>query len=150
MKRLLIAALLVVAGILCANAQSPVGQGGKQLNMGVGLYGRDLPLYVGVDFGVHPDITIGPQAIFDLDLDYFGLAFRGDYHFNSIMNIPRDWDFYAGANVGILNAIGNDNIYADAGLQVGGRYYWNNKWGINLEFGGGSSFGGRLGVSMLF
>jgi outer membrane immunogenic protein len=40
-------------------AQSPVGENGKQLNFGTGLSSFGLPLYVGMDFGVHPDITAG-------------------------------------------------------------------------------------------
>ena len=35
------------------------------------------------------------------------------------------------------------------GGQVGGRYYFNDKVGINLEFGGGNAFGGgKVGVSV--
>lgn len=132
-------------------AQSPVGNGGKQLNFGLGLYGDYLPLYVSMDFGVHPDITVGPQIGFDLGLDYIAFSGRGDYHFNTLLDLPRDWNVYAGANIGFV--AGLDNNYTsglDLGLQIGGRYYWNSTWAFNLEFGGGPEFtGGRLGVSKL-
>lgn len=141
--------LLTVLWSISAFGQSPIGKGGRQLNMGVGLYSRSVPLYVGMDFGVHEDITVGPQFGVDLAFNYFSIAGRGDYHFNTLMGIPRDWDFYAGLNLGFAAGIGNDDFSPlDLGIQIGGRYYWNSQWAVNLEFGGGSNLsGGRFGVS---
>ena len=36
------------------------------------------------------------------------------------------------------------------GLQVGGRWFWNDKWGVFLEAGGGNldGAGGFVGVTM--
>jgi hypothetical protein len=132
-------------------AQSPVGDGGKQVNFGLGLYSSSVPVYVGMDFGVHPDITVGPQIGFDLGLNYMAISGRGDYHFNTLLDLPRDWNVYAGANIGFVAGFDNDyDSELDLGLQIGGRYYWNSSWAINLEFGGGPAFtGGRLGVSKL-
>jgi hypothetical protein len=66
------------------------------------------------------------------------------------LNIPQNWDFYAGLNIGFR--IGLDNATSsglDLGAQVGGRYYWNDKWGVNVEFGGGSTMaGGGVGLSL--
>ncbi len=137
---------------LATYAQSPLGRGGSQINFGFGLNNSGVPLYFGYDYGVHPDITIGGQANLDLGLDYIGLSGRGDYHFNSLLNIPRDWDFYAGASLGFVAGITNDsNSDLDLGLQIGGRYYWNSAWGVNLEIGGGVNLsGGRFGVSHRF
>lgn len=136
-----------------AMAQSPIGANGRQLNFGVGLDEYGVPLYIGMDFGVHPDITVGGQLGLNLSLDYLGVSARGDYHFNSLLNIPRDWDFYAGLNIGFIADL--DGEYEgnglDLGLQVGGRYYWNNAWGINLEIGGGPNLAGaRFGLSHRF
>jgi hypothetical protein len=127
--------LFVISFSICAFAQSPIGEGGKQLNL-----------------GVHPDITVGGQVGLDLGFDYFSISGRGDYHFNTLLEIPRDWDFYAGLSIGFLGGIDNDyDSGFDLGLQVGGRYYWNSDWGINLEFGGGNNLaGGRFGVSKRF
>lgn len=161
MKKIFVLFVFVVLGA-SAFAQSPIGANGKQFNFGVGLYGHGIPLYAGVDFGVHPDITVGPQIGLDLEFDYLSIAGRGDYHFNTIMNIPRDWDFYAGLNIGFAIGFDNDHdhkIYhdhnhvsgLDLGLQIGGRYYWNSGWGVNLEFGGGNNLnGGRFGLSKRF
>ncbi len=166
MKSSIIFAVLSVCAISTAFSQSPIGKGGKQLNFGVGLYSGAIPVYVGMDFGVHPDITLGPQVGFDLNLEYLSVAGRGDYHFNTILDIPSNWDFYAGLNIGFI-AYFEDNIDddhhhgnrrhshnhssgVDLGLQIGGRYYWSD-WGINLEFGGGNNLSGaRFGLSKRF
>lgn len=147
-------------------AQSPIGKGGKQVNFGTGFSSYGIPVYFGMDFGVHPDITVGFNASYrsyneKWDGDKYnhsviGLFANGNYHFNTILNIPQNWDFYAGLSLGyyIWN---NDSGYAGSntsglGLdaQIGGRYYWSN-WGVNLEFGGGNATsGGRIGLSYRF
>ncbi len=151
MKKLLFTFFILLITTI-SYAQSPIGKGGKQVNFGLGLYSDDFPVYVGMDWGVHPDITVGGQVGLDLDIDYISFSGRGDYHFNTILGIPRDWDFYAGLNIGFAAGLDNDyNSGLDLGLQIGGRYYWNSSWGVNLEFGGGSNFnGGRIGLSKRF
>ncbi len=144
--------LLSIGILLCtlnAFAQSPIGKGGRQVNFGVGLYSDSWPLYGGMDFGVHEDVTAGPEFGLDLRFDYLRIGGRGDYHFNTLMGIPRDWDFYAGLNLGFAASLnGGDISGLDLGLQIGGRYYWNSSWGVNLEFGGGNNIsGGRIGLS---
>lgn len=148
MKNTLFIAALLLSSI--GFAQSPIGKGGQQLNFGLGFSDHGLPVYINYDFGVHPDITIAPQAQFNLDgFDYMILGAKGDYHFNTIMNIPQEWDFYAGVNLGFaVDLDGNDNYHGlDGGLQVGGRWYWSDKWGMNLEFAGGRGYGGKFGLS---
>ena len=49
--------IFLISGI--ASAQSPLEAGGIQLNAGVGFSGWGLPIYVGGDFGVTDDISIG-------------------------------------------------------------------------------------------
>lgn len=161
MKKIFVS-FIFAALCLSANAQSPIGKGGTQFNFGVGLYGHGVPVYAGLDFGVHPDITIGPQVGLDLNFDYLSISGRGDYHFNSVLDIPRDWDFYAGLNIGFAIGFDHDHDHhghhnhhhvdgLDLGLQIGGRYYWSSGWGINLEFGGGNNLnGGRFGLSKRF
>jgi outer membrane immunogenic protein len=37
------------------------------------------------------------------------------------------------------------------GAQIGGRYYFNNNWGINLELGGANTTSGyKIGASYRF
>jgi len=146
-------------------AQGPIAKGQAQLNAGLGLSSRGLPIYVGLDFGVHPDITVGPEISWRAYNDRFdnknynhsviGLSANGNYHFNSLLDIPTNWDFYAGLNLGfyIWNSSddypGSNTSGLGLGAHVGGRYYFNDKIGVNLEFGGGNAFsGGKVGVSV--
>ena len=70
---------------------------------------------------------------------------KGDYHWNYLIGIPSNWDFYAGARVGV--SFGGSATDLDLGIQVGGRWYWSEKWGMNLEIGGGTGFGTTFGLS---
>lgn len=158
-KQLLAICFVLFSGVLFA--QSPIGVGESQLNIGTGFSSWGLPFYVGADFGVHPDITVGGELSFqsfdrwDYHHNVMGIVGNGNYHFNTILNIPSNWDFYAGLNLGIY-IWNSDEGYTgskDTGLglsaQVGGRYYWNDRWGINLEFNGGSAFdGAKIGISV--
>ena len=36
----------------------------------------------------------------------------------------------------------------DIGLHVGGRWFWNDKWGVYLELGGGSTQGATGGLGL--
>ena len=149
-KQLLVIAMVLIAGTVFA--QSPVTK--TQLNAGVGLSSWGVPVYVGLDFGVHQDITVGGELSYrskSNEGSVFGVSANGNYHFYTILNIPSNWDFYAGLNLGYLfwsddYKGGNSNL--GLGAQIGGRYYFNDKVGINLEFGGGNAFsGGKLGVT---
>jgi hypothetical protein len=139
-------------------SQGPIAKGQAQFNAGLGLSSWGLPVYVGFDFGVHQDITIGAEATFrsytDHYKDYrythsiFGVSGNANYHFNSLLNIPQNWDFYAGLNVGFYYWNSPTIYYGEhysgmgIGAQVGGRYYFNDRFGINLELGGGNGFSG--------
>lgn len=160
-KKFLTFCLILISGITFA--QSPISEGQLQLNLGAGFSDWGTPVYVGVDYGVHPDITIGGEASFKsfhkwgFDHDVVGLSANVNYHFNTVLQIPSNWDFYAGLNAGFFiwsSAHGYDGNHSSGlglGAQVGGRYYWNDRWGINLEFGGGNEFnGGKIGVSLKF
>jgi outer membrane immunogenic protein len=153
MKRKIIFTIVFCMATLFAFTQSPIGKGGKQLNFGVTGNSYYIPVYIGFDFGVHSDITIGPQAGLDLAFNYLNLGFRGDYHFNTIIGIPQNWDFYAGLSSGFSIKMKSNEIKVSDGFfigaQVGGRWYWSDIWGLNVEFGLGNLFGsGRIGLSV--
>lgn len=148
---------------LAMNAQVPLGKGGAQLNAGFGFSGWGVPIYVGADFGVHHDITLGIEGSFRSYSDgwgnytVFGFLGNGNYHFNTVMDIPSNWDFYAGLNLGFYSWStpegyhGNHSSGLGLGLQVGGRYFFTPKFGINLEFDGGNTLsGGKIGISYRF
>ncbi len=149
-KLKVIAILFFLSGAVMAQGfRAPLSKGQKQLNMGLGFDSYGLPIYGSVDFAVHDEVTIGPQVniVFYDNITAFSIGFRGDYHFNRLFEITPDWDVYGGANIGV-GFNGHDDL--DLGLQIGGRYYWSRKWGLNLEFAGGNTFSTKLGVSMKF
>ncbi|MBN1252397.1 MAG: hypothetical protein JXR51_01730 [Bacteroidales bacterium] len=148
-------------------AQSPINKGQLQLNAGVGFSSWGIPIYVGLDYGVHPDITVGGEFSFRTYSDNFagtkyshsiiGISGNGNYHFNRLLNIPSDWDFYAGLNLGFYfwnsndDYDGSDGSGIGLGAQIGGRYYFSDRFGINLELGGGNTLsGGKFGITYKF
>ncbi len=133
--------------IPAAFAQNPVGLGGKQFNVGISPNQiAVVPIYFGLDYGVHEDITVGGEGVLVLNPFVFGARVHANYHFNTLLEIPIEWDFYAGLNLGFYFASGVPIIL---GGQVGGRYYFNYKFGVNLEFTGGTNiYGAKLGISM--
>lgn len=161
MKRITLLTCFMVAGIAACYAQGTLGKGGKQFNAGLGFSNYGVPIYLGMDFGVHESITIGPKISFrNHSYKYSGtkysqsltvISFNGNYHFNKLIDLPSEWDFYAGASLGYyvwasadfggqLSGIGFDG-------QIGGRYFFNKKFGINLELGGGTGTGGNFGIT---
>ncbi len=162
-KQFLLMMLLVATST--AFAQGPISKGETQLNVGVGLSSWGVPVYLGFDHGVHPDITLGGELSFrsyndnwqgdKYDHNVIGILGNANYHFNTVLNIPSDWDFYAGLNLGFYNWSspndydGSHNSGLGLGAQIGGRYYFSNNVGINLEFGGGNAFsGGKFGLTI--
>jgi len=164
-KFILLFGIVLLGG--AAFAQGPLDKGQGQFNAGIGFSSWGVPVYIGFDVGVHPDITVGGELSFRFYNDRFegnrygnsvvGIAGNGNYHFNSLLKIPRNFDFYAGLNLGfyVWNTPSDYNGPHSSGLglgaQIGGRYYFNDRFGLNLEFGGGNEFsGGKFGFSVRF
>ncbi len=103
-KVFLVATLVLIAGL--AFSQSPLPVGKSQLNLGVGLSGWGVPIYIGLDHSVHKDITIGGELSYsnyrenNNKHNITGFSGNANYHFNTILDIPQVWDFYAGLNIG--------------------------------------------------
>lgn len=161
-KQLLILSFLLFSSLIYA--QSPIAKGESQINAGLGLSSWGVPVYIGFDHGVHPDITVGGELSYrsysdkyanvNYDHSVIGISGNGNYHFNRVLEIPKNWDFYAGLNLGfyIWNSPsdyqGSHSSELGLGAQVGGRYYFSDKIGLNLEFGGGNAFsGGKIGLT---
>jgi hypothetical protein len=166
MKKIQAILLLFFAAAITVNAQVPLKKGESQLNAGLGLSGWGVPLYGGVDFGVFNDITIGIDASFvsynehysgvKYSSNVFGIGANGNYHFNTVLEIPKNWDFYAGINLGYYawgvadNYPGDNASGFELGAQIGGRYFISRKFGFNLELGGSGTFsGGKIGITYL-
>ena len=167
MKKSGIIILLSLITALTVYSQSPLGIGNHQLNAGLGLSGWGVPVYVGLDFGVQKDISLGIESSFrsynenytghKYNSSIFGLSFNGNYHFNTIMEIPSRWDLYAGLNIGYFfwstssDYPGSSASGLGIGAQIGGRYFFSRTFGLNLELGGSSTFsGGKFGITYIF
>lgn len=168
MKKLSIVIILVFVTLASGIAQNSTDRGNTQLNAGFGFSGWGIPVYVGLDFGVRNDITIGVEASFRsykkdyLDTYYnhtiLGFSGNANYHFNRILDIPYRWDFYAGLNLGFYlwtsptDYPGSSLSVFGLGAQVGGRYFFSDSFGINLEIGGNNAWsgGGKFGITYRF
>ncbi len=134
--------LLVVLTAIQMSAQAR-----KELNFGIIGANFEIP--------VHKDVTIAPGASTNFDLDWLNLGVRGNYYFDNLFGIEDEaWDVYGGAGVGYSIYNGdNDHDHKsdfDIGLHVGGRWFWNDKWGVYVELGGARVQGpvGGIGVTM--
>lgn len=149
MKKLI---LIAFFGIFCqlGFSQSPLGDGGVQINGGVGFNDFDgVPVYLGADFGVAESLTVGPIAAFSENL--FSLGGNVNYHFDHLLQLPSEWNIYGGATVSYVDVENvNSDGDIDLGLQVGGRYFFSPTVGLNLEAGGGTEVtGGKIGLTII-
>ncbi len=147
MKNLLLIILfLSFSGLLAAQGNSQLKLGEKQLNFG--------PLYAGIEFGIKENITIGGVVNYDWgsydqntntyfnSIDFIG---KIDYHLGEILQLDPQWDLYGGVRTGF----GAGKIVTFLfGFEVGGRWFWNDKWGINVESSYGNGLGGGVGLTM--
>jgi len=148
--------------IVTIHAQNTI-KGKTQVNAGIGLSQFGVPVYIGLDFGVHPDVSLGIEGSYrkhtnsSFNANLLGIGGNINYHFNSLFKIKStEWDIYAGATLGywIWNWDNNFPGANESGIglsgQLGGRYFFNPKWAINLELGGGTLSGGKLGITHRF
>lgn len=178
--------LVAFFALLFSYAQNPLAKGQFQLNAGTGFSEWGIPVYVGLEYGIHKDVSIGVETSFRRYYDEyyfandkhkythtgFAIGTFGNYHFNSLLKIPKKFDFYAGANItyfswqndykyyGNDNGLGNDywkNYYGyeaksavELGIQVGGRYFFTKSFGLNAEVGTGAVTGLKAGITYKF
>lgn len=118
------------------------GQARHELNFGLIGANYEIP--------VHKDITIAPGIGTNLDLDWLNIGVKGNYYFDNVFGLSDPaWDVYGGLNLGYSVFMGendpNDNDKDESdinlGLQIGGRWFWNDKWGVYLEIAGGNISG---------
>jgi hypothetical protein len=131
--------LLTVFAITASYSQAR-----KELNFGLIGANYEIP--------VHKDITIAPGASTNFDLNWITLFVRGNYYFDNLFKITNEsWDVFGGIGAGysIYNGDNKDkDSDLDLGLHVGGRWFWNDKWGVYLELGGGSAQGANGGIGL--
>ena len=130
---------IIVAVMLLTSVMS--AQASKQLNFGIIGVSYEIP--------VTSAITIAPAASSNLDLSHLAIGVKANYYLDQLIGLPSAWDVYAGANLGYALALDdNKDSDLDFGLQVGGRWFWNQKWGVYLEAGGGKVSGGSGGLGL--
>jgi outer membrane immunogenic protein len=182
MKKSLLTVVFLLTFVL-SNAQNPLAKGQFQLNAGTGFSGWGVPVYAGLEFGIHKDVSIGVETSFRKYYDdyyysnekyrynhsAFAIGTFGNYHFNSLLKIPKKYDFYAGANATYLawntdaQYYGNKGVYSndwknryndrssvELGVQVGARYFFTDHFGLNAEIGSGAIFGAKFGITYKF
>ena len=152
-----------------ATAQSPIYKGDQQLSLGLGFSDWGIPVFATYEHCVTQDLTIGGDLSYrsynerwnkyDWRHHIIGMAGVVNYHFTRILEIPENIDLYAGANIGFMlydTYDGPDGIDYDGnsvsglglGIQLGGRYYFNDKIGVMLQLGGGNTAANaRIGAS---
>lgn len=133
---------LFIALFVCS--LSTYGQARKELNFGLIGANYEIP--------VHKNITIAPGAGTNFELDWLNIGVKGNYYFDNLIGLnDPDWDIYGGANLGYSIYMGNNNNEdndVDFGLQFGARWFWNEKWGLYLEIGGGNVSGLSPGLGL--
>ena len=150
-----------------AKSTSSVGykEGDFQLNAGIGASSWGVPFYVGADYFVTNDISVGGTVSYQTLNETFyvtqykstiiGIGATGNYHFNRVLKLPKEWDVYAGLGISYFiwsfdsnNYVGANSSGIAIGGQIGGRYFFNKKFAINAELGGASTTSGaRLGIT---
>lgn len=142
MKKVLLS--LTIVGLSFFTTKTVSAQAQSQLNIGIIGISYEIP--------VASAITIAPAAFTDLDLDRLTLGVKGNFYFDDLIGLSEPWDVYAGANLGFGLWIGDDkNNHSndlDLGLQVGGRWFWSDKWGVYAEIGGGKLGGAAYGIGV--
>ena len=136
MKKLILIACLTIASL------TVYAQTNRQLNFGLIGISYELP--------INSEIAVAPFAGTNINLSFLTLGVKGNYYFDKLLDLPQEFDFYGGINAGYALAVDNSSTNDfDIGLQLGGRWFWNDKWGLYLEFGGGKiTATGGLGITM--
>lgn len=162
--RILAVLVPLILCVLMSFGQSSLPIGEKQLNVGSGKSTGGVPIYVGLDYGLSQDITLGGEFSARRSLggwkepqyreDLLGLGANINYHFNRLIGIPGEWDAYIGLNGGYYFNISTSQDYNGFGVggQLGGRYFIDNNIAIHLEFGPRSNglAGINLGITYKF
>lgn len=163
MKKLSTLIFLVFATSII-NAQIAYQQGDNQLNFGINL-GQGPGLWGSYEAGITDNISVGGElgigfstgsaAYLYTSYNYFQTNFRfsgfANYHFAQLVGIPDEWDLYGGLDIGYSVWTRSTNAPSDdfygwknnsfmIGVHGGGRWFWNEQWGVLAEIGGGYGY----------
>jgi hypothetical protein len=120
-------------------------------------------LSVGAEFGmrmesskIYYSFAVGNQKFKRMGGDFIT---RGDYHFNDLLDLPSEFDVFAGIDIGFAffgdykynDYVWNtNNFYFLAGPHVGGKWFFSEKFGLHLITGWRSNDGYHLGFGLIW
>ena len=166
-KILFLAGLLLIVATASAQAtldkgalqlNAKLGFSGQGVPITVGVdYGIADDITVGGELSYRSYKTTGityvteQVGIFRMEVprstDYrhsiFGILANGNYHFNRLFKLPSQVGVYAGLSLGYFIASSpsgyTGSSYSQFGysVQTGARYFFNDKFGVNVEIAGG-------------
>lgn len=139
-------------------AQSPFDKRNFMLNGGAGISSLGLPFYMGLDYVIIKDISLGAESLYinheksDKNSIVKSMSANGNYHFGSVLGLPKNIDIYGGLNLGLFQRIpGMGSSYKfNSGVQAGARYFFRENLAINVEAGTGNVFSvAKFGLTIL-
>ncbi len=142
MKRYVLLLSLILLPYMI-HAQCFTGKYDQKLQAGFNFYGYGMGIKASYDFGLSNAFSVGGGAVFYSSGEYhsgFFLFGRGDYHFQDIIDLPKELDVYAGLELGVIG-----KSYFGLGGHLGGRYDLGNLY-IFLEVGNNGAAG--IGVNL--
>jgi outer membrane immunogenic protein len=145
---------------------SHISKGATMLDLGVGFNSYGIPLHAAAEKIITNDISVGlfgnymsynPSGFFastySYSLIYAGV--KGNYYFNHLLGYGiQKYQLYAGLNIGFAKLITTDNSFTGyqsrpfLGGQVGGRYFFNKRFGIYAEGDYSGASGGTIGLTI--
>lgn len=122
-----------------------------QTTLGVGLSNYGAPLWLGFDYGLGRDVSIGLEFNNRYSNETFkkyrilGGNINVNYHLNHLLKMyDEHWDIYLGAHYNRwivtenIKKIEPDSANHGLGGQIGMRYFFNRHFAINTELTGGA------------
>jgi hypothetical protein len=164
-------------GFLCLALMSQMYGQDKHNHVNFGLYGTNwgVGVMASANFSIVENITVGPLVSLAFDVDpvgfsgyrythtIFGIGGKVDYYLNDVINLPSEFDVYAGGNAGyflvatssnfdsdqhhLYRSSRSNNVFVQA--EAGGRYYFKDNLAVFAEVSvGWPSNGARAGLSI--
>jgi len=142
-------------------AQQSFAKGDINIGVGLGLgstIGGGLPLGFHAEYAIAQDISVGAYFAFAsysnayYKTNVMVLGARGAYHFGNVLNLPDTIDLYGGAglyNYGVTykEKDNTDIAYSgwngsglNFGIHIGGRYYFSDRLGVQVDLGNGIAY----------
>lgn len=144
--------LFLATGLLLCFSTTVTAQEnhGNALNIFV-RFGSNSSIAANYEFQVTQDITLAPTARIWLSGDNtFSIGGRGDFYFDRLFNLKEPWDIWGGVDAGFVVAGDSNKDDFNLNLHAGVEYKFSSMLGVIVEFGGGSTSSGGIGLALHF